>query len=687
MISFTRRFKLAIAVFPFLLLLSIIVIFLRSNPLNDRNTIAKRVVSDGFVDLSENRQGITQLKGDWEFVWKEFVSERSYTDPTWGRFPGSWRDAGIKEHFGWGTYVLRVSGLDPDLRYAFSIGQTISACRIVINEELVVSLGVPGTTRETEIPGWGSVLAYFKPASDGSADIAVQISNYHDRYGGTNASLYLGEAGVMFRMQDRQKMTEIFIFAILGVMALFFWALYFFRKKDVHFSWFAAICAIVAFRTLCYDSFLLLDLFPGLSWQAFFRLGYATFPLAMIFYIGFLKSMYPGLLNRFFLVLFTIPHAGFLAIITFLPVLVPAFILPFMQVFGLATVVYGFVVIVRAVLVRDESALWLAAGFSFAIITFFYDIFVAMWILSGISLTPIGMSLCLFCIAIMVIEQYSSSFRKTRELSAQLHATNCSLRRFVPAEFLSFLHKASISEVLPGDCVDVEMAVLSADIRAFTTIAENMTPAEVFAFLNEYLELVAPVIRRNGGFIAKYEGDGFTALFPSGAEAALHAGVQVQAAIARRNREHPDKPYLTVGIGIDNGPLALGAIGVVHRMDGTVISSCVKGAAHFESTTKLFHSKILISEAVYFALSDPSGWQARPVDRVEIGDRVSFLFEVYSTEPDDIRELKWKTQDDLEHAVFSWFLGQHDEARVFLARVLSVFPEDPVAKYYETRLS
>ena len=47
MISFTRRFKLAIAVFPFLLLLSIIVIFLRSNPLNDRNTIAKRVVSDG----------------------------------------------------------------------------------------------------------------------------------------------------------------------------------------------------------------------------------------------------------------------------------------------------------------------------------------------------------------------------------------------------------------------------------------------------------------------------------------------------------------------------------------------------------------------------------------------------------------------------------------------------------------
>ncbi len=687
MIRLTKRFKLAIALLPFLLLISIMIIFLQSNPLYSRKTTSKRLVSNGFVDLSENQRGINQLKGEWEFVWKDFVSERSYTDPQWGPFPGSWRSAGINDHFGWGTYVLRVTGLNPDLYYAFSLGQTISACRILINGEEAVSIGVPGTTRETEIPGWDSVLAYFIPDESGSADIAVQISNHHDRYGGSNASLFLGEAGTMFRMQDSRKMTEIFIFAILGVMALFFWALFFSRRQDVHFSWFASICAIVAFRTLCYDSFVLLDLFPSLSWDAFFRLGYVTFPLAMIFFIGFLKAMYPGLLSRFFQVFFIIPHAGFLAIITFLPVVVPAFILPSMQVFGLATVVYGLSIIIRAVIGREESALWLAAGFSFAIITFIYDILVAMWLLSGISLTPIGMALCLFCIAVMVIEQYSTSFRKTRNLSAQLQATNRSLRRFVPAEFLSFLHKASISEVLPGDCVDVEMAVLSADIRSFTTIAETMTPAEVFSFLNEYLELVAPIIRGNGGFIAKYEGDGFTALFPSGADAALHAGVQIQTAIAQRNTLSPEKPYLTVGIGIDNGQLALGAVGVVHRMDGTVISSCVKGAAHFESTTKLFHSKILVSEAVYSALSDPSRWLARPVDQVEIGDRVSFLFEVYSTEPDDIRELKWKTQDDLEHAVFSWFSGQHDEARVFLTRVLRVFPEDPVAKYYETRLS
>ena len=81
-----------------------------------------------------------------------------------------------------------------------------------------------------------------------------------------------------------------------------------------------------------------------------------------------------------------------------------------------------------------------------------------------------------------------------------------------------------------------ERIILSADIRSFTTLAERMRPDDVFAFLNEYLEFVGPIIRSNGGFIAKYEGDGFFALFPTGPEAAVRAAVQLQTAIASRNR-------------------------------------------------------------------------------------------------------------------------------------------------------
>lgn len=688
MIKLSRRVTILINLLPFLFLLSVLVCFLLSNPVYNRKITKKMVAAEGLLDISANQSGITQIKGDWEFVWKDFVSQRSFDNPQWGRLPGSWKAAGVTDRFGWGTYVLRVTGLNPDLRYAFTIaGQTISACRILVNGETTVSIGVPGTNRENEIPKWESVLCLFVPDQTGSADIALQFSNYHDSFfGGSNAPMYLGEVSVMFRMMDRYKMTSILSFVILGVMAVFFWALFFSRHQDVHFYWFAALCAALSVRSLCYDCFALLDLFPDLSWIAYFRIGYVTFPVAMIAFIGFLRAVYPDLLSRPVKIIFITPYVLYIFCIVLFPARVTSLLLHPMLFFGFVTGMYGLAVILRAVIARKDNAQWFAVGFSFAIMAFVNDLLISMWLVSGLSLTPVGMILCLFCMAIMVIEQYSLSFEKTRNLSAQLQLTNKALRRFVPAEFLSCLHKESFSDVLPGDCTDLEMAVISADIRTFTTITEKMTPQEVFSFLNEYLELVAPFIRGNGGFIAKYEGDGFTALFPQGAEAALKAATQIQTALDRRNEQHPEKPHITIGIGIDAGMLTLGAVGALHRMDGAVISSCVNGAARFESTTKLFHSRILVSEAVYSALSDPASWLARPVEQLHIGDRTSFLFEIYSTDVLPIRELKWNTQSDLERAVFSWFSGQHEDARTFIEKVLKVFPEDYVAKYYEARL-
>jgi len=76
-------------------------------------------------------------------------------------------------------------------------------------------------------------------------------------------------------------------------------------------------------------------------------------------------------------------------------------------------------VIIQACVLHLESGPWLLAGFSFAILSFGYDMLVSMWIISGLSLSHLGMSICLFCLALMVIERYSSSFRKARLMRQQ----------------------------------------------------------------------------------------------------------------------------------------------------------------------------------------------------------------------------------------------------------------------------
>jgi class 3 adenylate cyclase len=675
------------AIIPFLVLIAILFSVLLTDPKYGQRSYRKVTVTNGSADLSAARDRVCELKGEWLFWWDSFIIDPDGAPPPrLAPLPGAWKDAGVESTFGHATYALRVSGLDPAVHYYLRVGQTLSACSVLVNGVEVRSIGTVGASPASERPAWGSALAEVRPREDGTVDVVIQISNYHDRFGGSNSSIYLGPASLMTLVQDRQSMGEGFLFAVLSVMGLFFLGLFLFRRKDRAFFWFACLALIVGFRTLCYDGFMILDIFPGMSWSVLFKLGYATFPLAMTFFVFFLHTLYPSLARRVVAIPVAIFFSAYCVLIVLASEYVAARTLFFVQVAALAVALWGLGVIVVACVRRFAGSVWLLVGFVFALLSFTYDILVAMWLIPGYNLAHIGMCVWLFCIALMVIARYAESFERARLLSAQLSGINASLKRFVPAEFLAFLKKTSITEIQPGDSAEVDMAILSADIRSFTSIAERMSPDEVFVFLNEYLELVGPIIRANGGFIAKYEGDGFFALFPNGADPAVRCAVQMQTAIAARNRNSGGLTPLAVGIGIDCGRLTLGTIGDDSRLDGTVISHCVKCAGRFESATKQFQSKILVNESVYAGLPNPLEFFLRPVDRIETGSRPSFIFEVYANDSETVRELKWKTQSDLEHALFAWFVGQYDEARAFIERVLSRYPDDPVALFYAHRL-
>jgi len=58
-----------------------------------------------------------------------------------------------------------------------------------------------------------------------------------------------------------------------------------------------------------------------------------------------------------------------------------------------------------------------------------------------------------------------------------------------------------------------EIAVLFADLRGFTRLAEHRLPYDVVFFLNRYFEAVGRAIADSGGIANQYTGDGVMALF------------------------------------------------------------------------------------------------------------------------------------------------------------------------------
>ncbi len=261
--------------------------------------------------------------------------------------------------------------------------------------------------------------------------------------------------------------------------------------------------------------------------------------------------------------------------------------------------------------------------------------------------------------------------------------------RFVPRQFLHFLHKESIVDAKLGDSVQAAMTVMFADIRSFTSFSERMSPQENFDFINSYLRQVGPVIRQHNGFIDKYIGDGIMALFPETADDAVTAAIEMQKQVTIYNgyRQNSDYLPIVIGVGIHSGNLMLGIIGEEERMDSTVIADAVNLASRLEQLTKLYGAGIIISMQTLSQLNDPQKHTCRFLDRVTVRGKQTpvAIFEIYDGDPPPLRELKTQTHTNFEQGVWLYYQEKFTAARQHFERVLQVNDRDLAARLYLER--
>ena len=149
-----------------------------------------------------------------------------------------------------------------------------------------------------------------------------------------------------------------------------------------------------------------------------------------------------------------------------------------------------------------------------------------------------------------------------------------------------------------------EMTLLFSDLQGFTSLSENMSPAEIFAFLSRYCAVVIPILDRYEALIDKIMGDGVMAYFggfpryPDHAERAIRCALEIQQALDvwAKLPENSALPPLRTRIGLHTGVLTVGEIGAAGRAEFTVIGDIVNVAARLESMNKEFGTRILISE-------------------------------------------------------------------------------------------
>jgi adenylate cyclase len=151
-----------------------------------------------------------------------------------------------------------------------------------------------------------------------------------------------------------------------------------------------------------------------------------------------------------------------------------------------------------------------------------------------------------------------------------------------------------------------EIAVLFADLRGFTRLAEHKLPYDVVFFLNRYFEAVGGAIADAGGIANQYTGDGVMALFgaETGPDAACRQALRASGAmitrvegVSRSFGAELEAP-LRLGIGIHTGPAVVGEMGYGETRYLTAVGDTVHVASRLEALTKEYQCELVVSEQV-----------------------------------------------------------------------------------------
>lgn len=295
----------------------------------------------------------------------------------------------------------------------------------------------------------------------------------------------------------------------------------------------------------------------------------------------------------------------------------------------------------------------------------------------------------------MLAETFNRMVDEIRIFSENLQRQNEAFFRFVPNEFVQTLGGNSAVDIGVGNSKSSRMSIMFTDIRSFTSFSEGRTPEDTFGFLNEYLGRMEPSIKKAGGFIDKFLGDGILALFQSdektstAEERAVESAIRMRQVLTDFNRERAEKelPAIDFGVGISSGQVILGTVGSLSRLDTTVIGTPVNMASRLEGLTALYHLPILICEDTLAGLHDPEKYHIREVDTVIVkgSSKPIGIFEVYDADSESLRNCKDKSKHILNQGIVHYKLGGFQQALETFQKALQICPEDRLIKIYIKR--
>ncbi|MBN2518862.1 MAG: hypothetical protein JXB17_00010, partial [Bacteroidales bacterium] len=398
-------------------------------------------VENGFLDLRDFNFDKTKyiiLDNGWEFYWDkllesaDFTSEETLQPDGYTSIPSIWKELQVNgKNFsstGYATYRINLLTNIDKKEWGILLKDFGSAVKVFINDKEITEIGKVSSTIENAIPLYNPRFVPFE-AQD-TVQIIVHVSNYHHRKGGFWHPPQIGPINNIRKAFLKIRFLTIFLLGSIFIIGLYHFILFIYNKQKYTPLFFGLFCIALFFRISAVNDYIISEI-PGITFQKIVFFEYNSMFLAIVFFALYIYSLYPEVFHKRIIYVVIALQAIFILITLFTKTLFYTnLIIPFVYVLVLSAI-YALYILIKAVLLKKDSAELFLLGFIVLLLTVMNDILNNVFVIQSVDIVSIGLFLFILIQTIALSYRYSLAFQRTDELTKELNNKNVHLEKLL----------------------------------------------------------------------------------------------------------------------------------------------------------------------------------------------------------------------------------------------------------------
>lgn len=653
------------------------------------------VAQKGLLDLQNQNfdANIFHLNGEWEFFWNKGKDELDDISGEFVQVPGTWNkieiDGKKNPAHGFATYRLKIL-LPPELvnkAIALKLRHVLTSYRLYINDHFYTSVGTAAKDAEYSKAGYRQpVVVFFSQLQE--VELVLEVANFSYSKAGLLDPFFIGTEKNINLEKYKRLAYDLFLLGVFSVMSAYYLGLYSLRRQNYSFLFFSLFSFMFMLRSLTRGEMFIDTLFFDFPFALQIRIEYLSYYLSIPFLYWFLHLLFEKQYKKITGYIITAIVGIFTAVVLFTSITFFTSLNIYFQAFTITMVFVILFYAFQAIRAQEKNSVLFLFALIFFAFTVVNDILYTNGIFKTFEMTSVGLFVLIFVQSFMLSERVNRSLVQIKELTAGLESTTKANSRFVPETILSFLDKQSILEVQLGDATQKRMAILSAEASNWAEISSRFSTEDNFVFINSYLNLIGPLVRKHNGFMEKYLGDGFMAIFPENSLDAVAAAVAIQEQIKKHvpqiGKDEQFSVKLAMGIHVDE--LILGTIGEEEHIDTTIISGAVSCSSLLKDLSKRYEAAIVVSAEVKSEL--PDEYVCRRLGKISsrVKETSTTIYEVLNSCSQEDLQSKLQTIEQFDEAINFYQKQDWQQAEKKFKEVLTKNPHDKTAQYFFNNL-